>query len=295
MKSSFICSLLIVLTTTTYAASGFKPKATYGEDNRQEMYASTADWQEISKAIAGKVSFEHITDHKGYWQLEGLPLSRRVCPAVRFAEQVTVPNCSGFLVRPNILVTAGHCMAKAEDCSQNYWVFGFALQSQTDLNYQKVSPDQVYNCKKVIARRQEAFSAVDYTIIELDRPVVNRTPLVLGFHLPVAIGQTVTMIGHPSGLPMKITDSASILGVTNLDRTIETDLDLFHGNSGSPVFDTNSKEVIGIMSNGHSDYIRDEEKLCKVPKICKPEDKCYLSAASRVTNMLVEPIFNEQK
>jgi V8-like Glu-specific endopeptidase len=295
MKTNLVLVVLLNLSTMAGATSRVTPQGIFGEDNRQEIFSVSADWQEISNSIAGKVTAEHITNHQSYWQLEGVPLKRRVCPATRFADQVTVPNCSGFLVKPNILVTAGHCMTKPEDCSQNYWVFGYALKNETDLIYQKVNPEQVYRCKSVLASRQEGFGAVDYAIIELDRPVTDRKPLTLGFHTPIQTGQTVAMIGHPSGLPMKLTDGASILNIKDNDRTIETDLDLFHGNSGSPVIDVNSKEVIGITSNGHADYTKDQEKLCKTPILCKPESNCHLSAASRITNLLSEPIFKEQR
>jgi S1-C subfamily serine protease len=295
MKASLVLSLVLGLPLATSASSFFEPTVIFGDDNRQEIYSVATEWQEISNSIAGKVSYEHITNQGGYWHLEGVPLNRRVCPSNRFSEQITVPSCSGFLVKPNILITAGHCMRNPEDCSAHYWVFGYALKSATDVDYQKVDSNQVYRCKSVLARRQEDFGAVDYTIIELDRPVVNRQPLPLGFHTAVRAGQSVIGIGHPNGLPMKLADGATIIEIADENRTLATDLDQFQGNSGSPIFDANTREVIGIASNGHADYVRDQEKLCKIPKICNPGDKCYLSASSRVTNLLVEPIFADQK
>jgi hypothetical protein len=101
----------------------------------------------------------------------------------------------------------------------------------------------------------------------------------------------VTSIGHPSGLPQKFIDGASIIQLSDAERNIDTDLDAFQGNSGSPVFDASTGVVIGITSHGHADHVRDPEKLCKIPKICMPGDKCYWSASSRITNLKDEPIF----
>jgi V8-like Glu-specific endopeptidase len=296
MRTSLLfMGLLIVNTITVSALTKIEPNVLFGEDNRHEVFETDPEWQEIAQSIAGKVTYDHIIDHKSYWELQGVPLNRRVCKENRYAEQVTVPSCSGFLVKPNILITAGHCMRTPEDCTNQVWVFGYMLKNAADSDYRKVGADQVYKCKQVLGRRQEDFGAVDYTIVELDRPVVGRKPLTLGFQTAISVGQQVAALGHPNGLPMKFADAASIIAITSNDRSIEADLDQFQGNSGSPIFDVQTKTVIGIASHGHADYVREPEKLCKIPKVCMPEDKCYLSASSRVTNLLVEPIFKNSQ
>ena len=56
------------------------------------------------------------------------------------------------------------------------------------------------------------------------------------------------MIGHPCGLPLKCAPGASIDDFT--DNYFRADLDVYSGNSGSPVFCAETHELIGIVSRG---------------------------------------------
>jgi hypothetical protein len=88
--------------------------------------------------------------------------------------------------------------------------------------------------------------------VRLDRPVISREPVVLGTG-KVAPGTKVYMIGHPSGLPKKITPNGVVLengGSTYFSTT----LDAFHGNSGAMVVGAESHAVEGILVRGESDY-----------------------------------------
>jgi V8-like Glu-specific endopeptidase len=284
----FTCLVVNGISTSAYSAS-FSPLIIFGEDNRQEIYATPKPWFEISQSVAAKISIEHLIDGN----LIGSPLSKRVCPGTRFEQQITVANCTGFLVKPNIMVTAGHCVKTQDDCDKFVWVFDFALRSQSDTTYTQVQPNQIYKCLKIHNRRYEGFGAVDYAILELERPVENRQPLKLGHNLAITPGSLVTSIGHPIGLPQKFIDNASVIRLSDADRTIDTDLDVFQGNSGSPVFDAATGLVISITSHGHEDLTRDPVNFCKNLKVCKPGDNCYWSSSSRVINMKDEPVLKD--
>lgn len=276
---------LFLIQGSKLSAMEFNPLVIFGDDNRQEIFSVSPQWQEISRSIAGKVSVDHIRMQGGIAELVGSPLSKKICATNRFAEQITVPSCSGFLAKPNILVTAGHCIKTQEDCDNFVWVFGYALQNPTDKGYTNIPTDQIYKCKKILSRRQEDFGAVDHAILELDRSVENRQPLKMDFNQTLSVGTPVTLIGHPSGLPLKFADAATIVEITDGGRTINTDLDAFQGNSGSPVFHAETGNVIAITSHGQSDHVRDPNTNCKVPKVCLPGDKCYWSSSSNITNL----------
>ncbi len=276
----------------TFGSLKLETYVIFGEDNRREVYSAPPQWQEISQSIAGKVSFEHLKSDGS--ELLGVPLGRKVCPSSRFSEQVTVPSCTGFLAKSNVLITAGHCMKTKDDCDKFAWVFNYALKSAGDSRYTKTSPNQIYKCKRVISQRIEDFGAVDYTIIELDRPVEGRQPLRLGFDAIVKVGMSVTNIGHPSGLPLKFVDGATVIRLSDSDRTLDTDLDVFQGTSGSPVFDGETGVVIGINSHGHSDYRHDGPGNCRAVRVCLPGDNCHWSASSRISNLRNEPIFKSE-
>lgn len=289
----FFFVLIACYSTFSFAQFQFQPNVIFGEDNRQEIYSLSPFWQQISLAIAGKVSHEHLQTSGGGYQLIGTELNKRVCPTNKFADQMTAPSCTGFLVSPTLIVTAGHCVKSQADCDNYSWVFGFQKRDEADKNYMKINGDQVFRCKKIHSRKFENFGAVDYAILELDRPVENRPPVQLGFDVTPYPGMQVTSLGHPLGLPMKFIDSATVIKLVDNDLTIATDLDSFQGNSGSPMFDATTGIVLGITSHGHADHIRDPEKNCKIVRICNPGDDCHLSANSRISNLRDEPILKK--
>jgi hypothetical protein len=55
------------------------------------------------------------------------------------------------------------------------------------------------------------------------------------------------IIGHPKGLPLKIAGNA-VVTKQFTDRTFRSSLDNFKGNSGSPVFNSITHEVEGLLA-----------------------------------------------
>lgn len=270
--------------------SGYgRDKAIFGKDDRQELYSAPLRWREAGRSVAGKVSADHIEDHGAYWELRGSPLSHKECPGNRFADEITVPSCTGFLVKPDLLATAAHCVMSQDDCDRFYWVFEYALSGGGDKAYTKAAADRVYGCKKIVARNYQNFGDVDYALLRLDRPVEGREPLKLGPGVPASPGTELVNIGNSNGLPLKFKDSAAILNIRTSGQAFESEMDTFGGDSGSPVFDAGTGEVIGITSSGHADHYHDGINNCRQLKVCKPGDKCNLAVSSGIWNLRDEP------
>ena len=264
-------------------------RAIFGKDDRQELFSVPDQWREIGRSIAGKVSADHITDHGSYWELHGEPLSAKECPGNRFSDEITGPSCTGFLVKPDLLVTAAHCIKAQDDCDNFYWVFQYALDGAGDRNYTKAGADRVYRCKKIVSRNYQNFGDIDYAILQLDRPVEGRKPLKLGLEAQVSPGVELVNIGNSNGLPLKFKDSAKILHVKPTGQAFDSEMDTFGGDSGSPVFDAATGEVLGITSSGHADHFHDGSSNCRQLKVCQPGEKCNLSVASGIWNLKNEP------
>src|SRR5690606_16502789 len=116
----------------------------------------------------------------------------------------------------------------------NYrWVFDYRV-SKSNQNSVTVDKTSIYSCKKIIFSKMDLFNGLDHAIIELDREVTDRNPVLVSKSSSLeSIGTEVAMIGHPSGLPTKITDNAKILKMK--DSSYVTNLDAFQINSGSGV------------------------------------------------------------
>ena len=91
------------------------------------------------------------------------------------------------------------------------------------------------------------------------------------------------VIGHPSGLPTKISDGAIVRENAN-KVFFQSTLDTFGGNSGSAVFDAKTGLVEGILVRGERDYVQDPVMNCSRPKVCKVTE-CRGEDVTRITNI----------
>lgn len=187
-----------------------------------------------------------------YWDL---------CSDERFHDQNQPAVCSGTLIADDLVLTAGHCVSPFA-CEDLSFVFGFQQASATQLA--TITTNDVYDCAEVIVEHTpEEYSAFDYAVVRLDRPVSSgRVPAVVqtNVELPQPLTSVMT-IGHPLGLPAKIADNAQIFGLDGY-RAFWPDLDAHRGNSGSGVFD-DQQNVIGVVTSGaEDDPYYDEQGDC---------------------------------
>ena len=283
MTARFFGALLSVGLLAAPASAAFAPMTIYGADDRREVMEAPRNIQELARSVAGKVPRASLRKTGDGWLLESKRLGEKYCPDIRFAEQYTGPQCTGFLSAAGTLVTAGHCVKDEGDCSGFVWVFDFQLTAAGDSGYLRIPAENAYSCKRVVARETRPFDGVDFAVLELDRPAAERRPLDLDMAGTPLPGRALFVIGHPSGLPMKAAEGGHVQQSGPYSFT--ADLDTFHGNSGSPVFDAMTGEVLGILSAGPGDYRRGGGRACKVPIVCRPGDKCAPTTVSRVSNI----------
>lgn len=237
--------------------------AIYGSDDRREV-SQNSDWRALAAAVAVQVGNVFIVDNlDGIVSLTGVKTLERsgVCPTERFAHQPSVGMCTGFLIAPRLLLTAGHCNSNVginnlgdEYCRAFSWMFDY---NSAQPGLERVPRRRVYQCVRVIHAENienypfdvARFGALrDFAILELDRDVEGVEPLKLAEREPVP-GQRVFAIGHPWGLPAKHS-GVSLIASTAYTEIFTTPLDSLGGNSGSPVFNE-ELEVLGVLTAGH--------------------------------------------
>lgn len=264
MKKSFL--VLMLLSATIFSAHS-KSKSTtviYGDDNREDVFSiDNSLLLRLAESTAAAIQTHKIQE----FNLEQIVLkgenltSNMICESERFSKQPAVAHCSGFLVAENILVTAGHCMDSEQACSGTSWVFDYKVD-YADQEEIILDKSKVYGCKKIISQKLTEDTLIDYAVIELDRPVKDRKPLKMRKQGKPAVGDEIVVIGHPSGLPTKITDGAKIRNVN--DVFFAANLDTYGGNSGSAVFNLKSGLVEGILVRGEEDFVASEDGMCGV-------------------------------
>lgn len=263
MKKHLILFLTSLVSTATLATPGHQ-KVIYGDDNRVDAVDSENTlFLKLAESTAAMIAEHKIEDYNGVESLiAGRTLAEGgVCETERFANQPAAANCSGFLVGKNLLVTAGHCITSQSDCENNSWVFDYKTDRE-DQSEVIVDKTDVYKCKKIVSRELNNSTENDYALIELDREVTDRAPLEYRKSGKPMIGDEIVVIGHPSGLPTKIADGATIREVGSV--YFVANLDTYGGNSGSAVFNATTGVIEGILVRGDRDYVWDSSQNCRV-------------------------------
>jgi len=278
LSFALVVALVVALGLTWTATATAQPSAwwatqtqpvIYGDDDRVDVadHPNEAIRRLAIESTVTLVPKAAVTfGAGGSVTLRGRSLSEAmgVCQSARFADQPTAGFCSGSLIGPDLVLTAGHCIQPSgSSCSNTMFVFNYTYHQGS---VAALNQDDVYSCRSVIAHQN---ASLDFAIVQLDRPVSARqTPAnVRPGNGAVAEGTRVLMIGSPSGLPVKIDDGGRVRSsrTGTLDYFVAT-TDSFGGNSGSAVYDLNTLEIVGILTSGEQDY--ETVGGCLQPKFC---------------------------
>ncbi len=257
----------------------------YGTDTRVEYHEASARQQRWSDATALLTSHSGLendggglctpSDEECYLLVDSYELvdgdgdgnaDEDLCSTVAFYgdRQSLGGYCSGFLVGPDLAVTAGHCIESTADCSDTTFVFGFHNDipgADPELYFGK---DDRYRCQSVVSRG--LAGDVDYAVVKLDRVVTGRIPFRIRYTGIVPTFDNVTLIGHPSALSKKIDPGGSVYWNEPADVFFEASVDAIGGNSGSAVINAATGVVEGILVSGNTDYV--QQGSCYVEQVC---------------------------
>jgi len=261
----------------------------YGKDDRLDQYevvepnvlaTGDATVAFVPKSLLvdnddGTFSLPNITLAEFYLQ----SVERPLCFDEAFCNQPSIAWCSGFLVAPDIIATAGHCICP-QDYSDLAVVFGFVMRD-ANTPVLRIYKSETYYHKEVIARNPYAHP--DWALMRLDREVTGHYPLPLRHIGIVPDDEPLLIIGHPMGLPMKYAAGATVRDNSS-SAYFKANLDSYQGNSGSPVLNANTLVVEGILYFGPENFVQDG--FCDRSVVC-PDTGCpewpYLKYVTRAT------------
>ena len=257
MKKLLLWVLLVCSMSIITGCIGNGRTVIYGEDDRKD-YWQIEDPNVLANAKAtGSLWYSRqiidFGDGTSWLTTKTFGKARNLHYNERFWSQPIGAHCTVFLVKPNVVVTAGHCVDSCSNINnQNFLkriVFGFKMEDKSNPT-KIVENKNIYEVEKVLVRK---IGGVDYAVITLDRDVEGIKPVKLASK-DVKKGDKVYLIGYPTGLPIKYAPNAKVLSVGS--TSFKASVDAYGGNSGSPVFNLDN-EVVGILVKGATDFVKD--------------------------------------
>jgi V8-like Glu-specific endopeptidase len=223
---------------------------------------------ESTPALIRKNMLVQLPD--GNYRLQGTSLSERfkMCEEAMFAKQSLIANCSSALVGKNKILTAAHCISNNQKdiekgLEEYFVVFDYKVQGP-GLLPSIIAKENVFTLKKSLYYNFDTSmskTAIDLMVIELDRQV-HRPILKVNTQFQYNAETPVYMLGHPLGVPLKLSSNGTILAQKAMPNSFRHDLDAFSVNSGSPVFDLLSNEIIGVHVRGTGPNTSKYEQDC---------------------------------
>jgi hypothetical protein len=162
-------------------------------------------------------------------------------------------TCTATLIAPDLILTAGHCLATDAEARTG----SFTLDFQTDASGARPAGynPRFYKLRRVV--RSGASRAPgdvrpvrDYSIVQVDTPPagLGAPPVPTRGTLPVA-GEEVFIVHHPRGVVKKVSrrpaDAATLITLFSdtRGRILEHDCDIDNGSSGSSLLDASGRII----------------------------------------------------
>ncbi|MFC2140858.1 trypsin-like serine peptidase, partial [Acidobacteriota bacterium] len=222
------------------------------EDHRMDCFGITDERvKRNAKCVAAIVFERYLIDEKNGFstlKVKNYGKSFNLYEGEAFREQPVAAGklCTGFLVKKDVIATAGHCACE-KTVTDLRIVFGYKM-SDPYTPVTQVPYDNIYKGVKIIHKvLNREVNKSDWALVQLDREVEGQEVVTLSKD-EVPCDQPVYVMGHPSGLPLKYAPGAKVRGFE--DAFFTADLDTYMGSSGSPVFNDKTHEVIGIVVHG---------------------------------------------
>lgn len=271
-------SILTVLVSLTVYS--FDSQATiYGELDLVDIQQSQSPYVEyLARSVAVQIRKTSIGENTPY-NSRNLRQAM-VCEDEPFIDQPVLGSCSGFLVGPQHILTAGHCyLGSGNPCAELSWVFDYTVENDRTSAFWGPK-ENVYNCEKV--EKISYQGDLDYALVKLDRPVAGRAPLKLSSQKQFDLSHPVFSIHSPRGLPLK--KSSGFVRDNSSPQSLVMALDLMRGSSGAPIFDAKTGEVLALVAQGDVDYELLDEPFCNKYKRCAEWD-CRGERGTRVISI----------
>lgn len=251
----------------------YNDKVIYGGDNRKNYFEADANEKKASEAVSLVVNTSDLLE-TGAGDKFNLPGSSvGLCSTEKFHSEPAPGFCTGFKVGADLVATAGHCIRSQAQCARTSFVFKFRMDSNGDNPHKGILRDDVYACKEVVDGELNGPDQSDWRVVRVNRALDVSIPTVkVRKSGMLDTGDPITIVGHPMGLPLKVTPGGVVR--SHKSSYFVANPDTYGGNSGSPAFNSTKLSagelfVEGILVRGEDDF--SQYTPCMKSKICQEE------------------------
>ncbi len=229
-------------------------RGAHGEESRKDYYEITNKQTRKNADCVAAICLEKDLIHSrgGFSTLRVKNYGKafNLCQSEPFYHQDIAAGrlCTCFLVKDDIIATAGHCVNE-QNVKDLCIVFGYKM-GDSSAPVIEILPKDIYKGVRIIHRIcRHTGNLSDWALVKLDRKVEGQEVVTLS-EKEITRDKPVYIIGHPVGLLLKYSPGARVRDIS--EAYFSADLNVYCGSSGSPVFDSETHEVIGIVVRGDS-------------------------------------------
>ena len=238
----------------------------YGTETTEDYFAVSKTLQTISDSVVSLWKSANVSEYDGKCKLATRKFGEalNLCSGELFREQPVGAFCSGVLVSEDMVLTSGNCIKDTADCKNVKLVFGYKVPAHGEDAATTMPKNEVYDCSAIVKRHVSGESAStlavgddigpDYSLLKLDRKVTGHKPLPISRRDSLTKNSEVVIIGHPAGLPLKVT----MTRVRDVSKRgyFMAELEPLGGNSGSLVFNRATAKIEGIQMRTPSNGVK---------------------------------------
>lgn len=197
-----------------------------------------------------------------------------LCPEIFYANN-HIPNAnifgSGCFISPDRVATAAHVLEAAEDITPKTLLFIRGHYDYGESKRVKVKTNQIYrlsrNQKKILEDSQAVYGQKgDSAWVEVEPYFKNTPEPYPNTYSDISTrtlekGQRLYVLGHGLAVPMKLSFDVEVGEIIG-PYWLHSDMHVLPGNSGSPIFDANTQELVGIVNGIHALNVKKTKENC---------------------------------
>jgi V8-like Glu-specific endopeptidase len=204
-----------------------------------------------------------------------------LCNTERFYHQPSEAIGTAFLLDSTHVLTAYHNIKNLPN-DRLVLVTGYEYLYYSRNLRVKLPKTDIYKIKQV----KLSTSNLDFVTLQLDRPITNRTIPTYDTTGREFSGTSIFTVGYPLGMPLKTISNGRVVKSFDPNHYLVS-IDAYRGNSGSPIFDIETGNIIGMLIGGDADIEKNGS--------CYTLKNCLVNTCNREVMIDIRKILQEVK